>query len=60
MRGIIAFGDAALERDCPVPVTVALTGPIVADGTPAASTNVCASEASVANPTETGFARKTV
>jgi hypothetical protein len=59
-RGIIALGDAALECDCPVPVTLALTDPIVADGTPAASTNVCAFEARAANPTETGFARKTV
>jgi hypothetical protein len=41
-------------------VTLALIDPIVADGIHVASTNVCASEASAANPTKNGFARKTV
>jgi hypothetical protein len=44
----------------PEPVTLTLADPIVAVGTPFRVTDseLCASAASVANPTEAGFARK--
>jgi hypothetical protein len=56
---VATLGSEALEFERPAPVTLALTDPIVAVGTPPAVTKLCAFLASAAKPTEAGFARKT-
>jgi len=58
-RDGIALGNAAFWPERPEPVTLALTDPIVGVGTPPRTIWLCASAASVAKPTEAGFARKT-